>query len=91
MATKLKTFVRVSVYFDNGQAAPFDLDPKLDTYKETPKELIITRGDDSKRVIKIDRRKVSYHIVGRVKELTPEQKSHPAFDPGDDDGINLRG
>jgi hypothetical protein len=87
MASKKQTFVRVSVFFKNTQAVPFELDPKTDNFKATPKTLVVTRGNGD--VITIERDAVAYYVVGKfVKEIG---EKHPAFpkegDP--DDGIDF--
>lgn len=90
MATNPRTFVRLSVYFTNGAANSWELNPKLDKLEEKPTELIIRRGDASKAVTRIFRTHVAYYVVSKHKELEADQRRHPAFGP-DDDGIDLRG
>lgn len=88
MASKKKKMVRLSVYFDHGQMQSFELDPAKDSYKETPKALIITRGD--KTVITVDRSKLIYHVVSQFE--TEIGVRHPAFPSVDEvDQIEFAG
>lgn len=83
--------VKVSVFFNNGQATPFILDPKTDVLDEkSSKELVIKRGDDSKAVIRIRREAIAYYVVSAFIDIPDEKKVHPAFNPSEDTEIDFR-
>ncbi len=65
MASKKKTMVRVSVYFQNEQMMSFDLDPLKDKITETVALLKIVRGDATKAQITIRKPALCYHVVSQ--------------------------